>query len=121
MTVSEQCGFAAAKGNQILQLIGRNITYMEKTLIIPLYKATVWPHLEYYIQAWRPYHKKDINKLERIQRRVTKLILELKHLCYERRLLECGLIILETRRLRGDLIEVFKILKGYEDIDSNFF
>ena len=42
-------------------------------------------------------------------------------LCYERRLLECRLTTLETRRLTGDLIEVFKILNGYEDIDSNIF
>ena len=51
MTVSEQCGLAAAKGNQILGLIRRSITYMEKTLIIPLYKAIAMPHLEYCIQA----------------------------------------------------------------------
>ena len=68
--------------------------------------------------SFEPYHKKDINKLERVQQRATKFIPELIHLCYERRLLECGLTTLETRRLRGDLIEVFKILKGYEDIDS---
>ena len=121
MTVSEQCGLAAAKGNQILGLIRRNITYMDKTLIMPLYKAIVRPHLEYCIQAWRPYQKKDIDKLERIQRRATKLIPELKHLSYERRLIECRLTTLKTRRLRGDLIEVFKILNGYEDIDSNIF
>ena len=78
MTVSEQCGLAAAKGNQILELIRRNITYMDKTLIIPLYKAIVRPHLEYCIQTWRPYQKKDIDKLERIQRRATELIPELK-------------------------------------------
>ena len=72
MTVSEQCGLAAAKDNQILGLIRRNITYMEKTLIIPLYKAIVRPHLEYCIQAWRPYHKKDIDELERVQRRATE-------------------------------------------------
>ena len=118
MTISEQCG-AAAKVNQILGLIRRNITYMEKTLIIPLYKAIVRPHLEYCIQAWRPYHKKDNDTLERVQRRATKLITELKHLCYERRMLECRLTTLETTRLRGDLIEVFKIFNGYEDIDSN--
>ena len=95
---------------------------MEKTLVIPLYKAIVRPHLEYCIQAWRPYHKKDIDKLERVQRRATKLIPELKHLFYERRLLECRLTTLETRRLRGDLIEVFKILNGYdEDIDGKIF
>ena len=97
MTVSEQCGLAAAKGNQIFGLIRRrNITYMDKPLIIPLYKAIVRLHLEYCIQAWRPYQKKDIDKLERIQRRATTLIPELKHLCYERRLLECRLTTLET-------------------------
>ena len=85
---------------------------MEKTLIIPLYKALVRPHLKYCIQTWRPCHTKDINKLERVQWRATNLIPEPKHLCYER----CMLTTLETRRLRGDLIEVFKILKGYEDI-----
>ena len=59
MKVSEQCGVAASKGNQILGLIRRNITYKDKKLIIPLYKAIVRPHLEYCIQAWRPYSKKD--------------------------------------------------------------
>ena len=47
MKVSEQCGIAASKGNQILGLIRRNITYKGKKLIIPLYKAIVRPHLEY--------------------------------------------------------------------------
>ena len=118
MTLLKQCGFVAANGNHILGLISRNITYMEKILIKPLYKAIVKPHLEYCIQAWRPYHKTDINKLERVQRKPTKRIPELKHLRYERRLLEYGLTTIETRRLRGDLIKVFKILNGYEDIDS---
>ena len=52
-------------------LIRRNITYKEKELITHLYKAIVRPHLEYCIQAWTPYHKKDIDTLERIQRRAT--------------------------------------------------
>ena len=121
MKVSEQCGIAASKDNQILGLIRRNITYKGKKLIIPLYKAIVRPHLEYCIQAWRPYRKKDIETLERIQSRATKMIPELRDLSYEERLKECGLTTLETRRLRGDQIEVFKILNGYENIDRNMF
>ena len=116
-----QCGIAASNGNQIIGLIRRNITHKGKKLIIPLYKAIVRPHLEYCIQAWRPYRKKDIYTLERIQRKATKIIPELKDLSHEERLKECGLTTLETRRLRGDRIEVFKILNGYENIDRNVF
>ena len=79
-----------------------------------MYKAVVIPHLEYCIQAWRPYRKKDIDTLEHIQRRATKITPGLRDLSYEERLNECGLTTLETRRLRGDHIEVFKIFNGYE-------
>ena len=95
--------------------------YKEKELIIPLYKTIVRPHLEYCIQAWRPYRKKDIDMLERVQRRATKMIQKLRNISYEMRLKECGLTTLETRILRGDQIEVFKILNGYENIDRNIF
>ena len=74
MKVSEQYGIAAAKVNQVLRLIRRNIVYKAKELIIPLYKTIVKPHLEYCIQAWRQYRKKDIDMLERVQRRATKVI-----------------------------------------------
>ena len=108
---------AASKGNQIIGMIRRNITYKEKSLIhIPLYKALVRPHLEYCIQAWNPHLRKDVDMLEKIQRRATKLIPGLRDLTYDERLKECGLTTLETRRLRGDQIEVFKILNGYESI-----
>ena len=66
MKVSEQCRIAALKRNKILGLIRRTIMYKEKQLIVSLYKAIVRPHLEYCIQAWKPYRKKDIDKLERI-------------------------------------------------------
>ena len=113
MKVSEQCRIAASKGNQVLGMIRRNITYKEKSLIIPLYKAIVRPHLEY---AWNPHLRKYVDMLEKIQRRATKLIPELRDLTYEERL-----TTLETRRIRGDQIEVFKILNGDENIDSNIF
>ena len=59
--------------------------------------------------------------LEKIQRRATKLIPGLRDLTYKERLKECGLSTLEMCRLRGDQIEVFKILNGYENNDSNLF
>ena len=78
-------GIAVPKGNQILRLVMRNITYKEKELIIYLNKTMVRSHFEYCIQAWRPYRKKDIDTLERIQRRTTKMIPELRDLSYEER------------------------------------
>ena len=59
----------------------------------------------------RPHLKKDIDKLERVQRRATKLIPELRILSYEDRVQQCKLTTLETRRVRGDQIEVFKITR----------
>ena len=61
MNVSEQCRIAASKGNQVLGMIRRNITYKENSLIVPLYKTIVRPHLEYCIQALNPHLRKDID------------------------------------------------------------
>ena len=49
------------------------------------------------------------------------MIPELRYLSYESRLLQCGLTTLETRRLRDDQIEMFKIVNGFEDGDRNIF
>ena len=92
---------AASKGNHVLGMIRENVTYKEKSLIVPLYKAIVRPQLEYCIQAWRPYLRKCIDMLEQLQMRATKLIPGLRDLRYEERLKECGLTTPETRRLRG--------------------
>ena len=116
MKVSEQYGIAAAKGNQILGLIRRNILYKEKELKIPLYKTIARLHLEYCIQAWRPYRKNDIDMLEIVQRRATKMIQKLKNISYEMRLKECGLTTLETRReeirLTVDCVGASSVING---------
>ena len=70
--MSERRGIAARKGNQLLGMIKRNITYRDKNRIIPLYKSTVRPRLERCIYAWRPHIPKYIDKLERVERRATK-------------------------------------------------
>jgi ribonuclease P/MRP protein subunit RPP40 len=118
---SEQCTIAANKANRMLGMIKRNIKYKSKNVIISLYKALVRPRLEYCVQAWCPNLAKDINLLEKVQRRATKMIDGFNKLSYERRLEETGLTTLVVRRARGDLIETFKILKGFDNIDYKIF
>ena len=86
-----------------------------------LYKSYIRPHLEYSVQAWSPYLKKDIDEIEKVQRRATKIVPELSHLPYDQRLHRLNLTTLEERRKRGDLIETYKILHGFENVDNGIF
>ena len=112
----------AAKANSLLGRIKKTFTCMDKEIFLSLYLTLVRPRMEYAVQGWSPYKIKDINVLERIQRRATKLVPQLRDLPYNERLNALGLTTLQERRTRGDMIEVFKMLNGYEDIDcSKFF
>ena len=93
--------------NKILSMISRSFTYKSKDAILQLYKSLVRPLLEYWVQAWRPHLQKDINLIEKVQRRATKLIDSFRNLSYHERLLKLGITTLEARRMRGDLIEIF--------------
>jgi ribonuclease P/MRP protein subunit RPP40 len=121
LKVAKQCGQAAKKGNQILGMIARAFVSRNKFIIMKLYKSLVRPHLDYCIQVWRPHLGKDIELLERVQRRMTRMVEGCKDLSYEKRLRMLGLTTLETRRVRADLIEVYKIFKGLDRVDENSF
>ena len=121
LKVSQQCSNSVKTANKILGMINRNFCNKTEEIILSLYKSLVRPHLEYCVQAWRPHLVKDIELLESVQRRATRMIPSLKGLTYSQRLEALNLTSLETRRLRGDLIEVYKIVKGFDDINSSKF
>ena len=113
---SRQCAAAASKA---MTIIKRTFKHFYVKCFTMLYRTYIRPHLEYSVQAWSPHLKKDIAVLEKVQRRATKLIPSIRHMSYPERLQATKLYSLEQRRVRGDMIETFKILNGLEGIEKS--
>ena len=97
------------KAYSVLGIIKRNFIYMDERTFTLLYKSMVRPHVEFANSVWCPYKIGDSKEIEKIQKRVTKLVIKLKNKSYIDRLIYLNLPTLKYRRLRGDMIEVFKI------------
>jgi hypothetical protein len=116
LKTSKQCRQAYNKASRMLGMIRRSITFKHKDIILSLYKSIVRPLVEYAVPAWSPHYLKDKELLERVQHRITRMIPGMKNKSYENRLVELNLWSLEERRNRADIIEVFKIYKGFSAI-----
>ena len=117
LNFSEHLANKVNKANSILGLIWRTFEYKNQETMLTLYKTLVRPHLEYANQIWSPHLIKDITSVENVQRRATRMIPHMKDLSYEERLIKLRLPTLSYRRLRGDMIEMYKICTGISDVD----
>merc|ERR1712240_359395 len=106
------------KARKISSLIIRTITHKSADIMVPLFKSLVRPILEYGNAVWAPYKVKDKNQIESVQRHFTKVIIGMKDLDYSQRLEQLNLPSLEFRRLRGDMIEDYKILHEKYDPET---
>ena len=103
------------KARAMSGMIVRGISHKSKDIMIPLYKALVRPVIEYGNAVWCPFKRKLIDKIEKVQQHFTRCIIGMGGLSYSERLEALGLPSLEFRRVRGDIIEVYKILNNIYD------
>ena len=103
--------------NKVLRYIKHTFKYINEDMFLFLYKALVRPHLEYSSCIWSPYLKYNMDAIERVQRRATKMVPSLQDLSYQERLQKLKLETLDYRRRRADLLEAYRIINGLHKLD----
>ena len=111
----------SSDANKLIGVIKRNISYLNKDSLRILITSLIRSKLEFCNCIWSPIYKWQSSMLEKVQRRATKLLPQIKNFSYEDRLKYLNLTSLKYRRIRGDLIQTFKFLKGYDVLSKNIF
>ena len=114
-----QCAESSRRANAVLGQISRSFHYRDRKTFLQLYKQYVRPHLEFSIPAWSPWTLADKEMLEKVQRRAVRMVSGLTGSTYEERLQELGLLSLEDRRRQYDLVQTFKIVRGFDNVSAS--
>ena len=115
LNFDEHISTIVKKARMLSGLILRTFHFKTSEILVPLFKALIRPILEYANPVWSPYELKDMTLIEKVQRHFTKQVQGMKDLNYSQRLASLNLPSLEYRRVRGDLIETYKILNNKYD------
>ena len=112
---------ATNKANIMLGIIRTTFSFLNKDILLQIYKTLVRPHLEHGNVIWHPIFKRQSVAIEKVQRRATNLLKETKNLSYDARLKMLDLPTLKYRRFRGDMIQVYKIINNVDNINFDTF
>lgn len=114
---AEQVETAVKKASWVLGRIRKSFRFFDIELCKKLYPIFVRPHLEFASAVWNNLSVAEIKKIEAVQHRATGMVIELRGMSYYQRLEKLGFTDLDSRRRRGDLIQLFKVIKGFEEVD----
>ena len=112
---SDHCSIVAGRARHILGQISRSFHFRDRKTFLKLYTTYVRVHMEFAVPAWSPWQLGDIRKLEAVQQQAVNMISGLQGSTYEEKLSELGLQTLHERRVKFDMVETFKIVKGFSN------
>ena len=109
-----QVSKACQRAHQEINRIRRSFVSRSPAFLSNIYKLYVRPHMEYCVEVWNPKYKGDVDKLEKVQNKMTRLIRNGASRTPEQRNQLLGISSHEQRRLRGDLINIYKNINNQD-------